>query len=138
MHLAVDEVFAERQENDQPFTFGFRDKAADYCLFLSRFSNLATDEGLVEVVVRDQVCARTAALMVALSRSRCRVQLDEPTAARLLGIREYVVDFQADDRTFGQMTEVLRVIFQGLPGLRLKDSYDATESGAAPDRAESA
>ncbi|MFL5382345.1 MAG: hypothetical protein ACJ8GN_07550 [Longimicrobiaceae bacterium] len=134
MELAADEVFAEPAEDDYPFTFGFRDNTADYVLFLSRFSDLEPDEGQIEVVVRDQVCAWTASLEVRLGRSRCQVRLDEPTASRLLGVREYMVDFRADDQTYGQMVEVLRVIFQGLPGLAVEDNQAAAEPGAAADR----
>ena len=77
---------------------------------------------MIDVMVRDQIWTPTANLVVHLDRSRCRVVLDEATAAELLGVREYVVDFQADDRTYAEMVEVLRVIFQGLPGLMIEDS----------------
>ena len=134
MHLVADQVFAEPAEDDSPYTFGFRDTAADYVLLLSRFSDVEPDDGQVELVVRDQVWARTAALAVWVGRSRCRVSLDEATAVQLLGVREYEVDFQADDRTYRQMVEVVRVIFQGLPGLTVEDSPDAAKPNVAPDR----
>lgn len=133
MQLVADEVFAEPAEDDYPYTFGFRDRTADYVLFLSRFSDLEPDEGQVDVIVGDQVCGRTADLAVRLGRSRCRVSLGERSAARLLGVREYVVDFRADDRTYGQMVEVIRVIFRGLPGLTIEDSQVAAEPVVPPD-----
>ena len=133
MHLVADEVFAEPAEDDSPDTLGFRDRTANYVLFLSRLSDLEPDAGRVEVVVGDQACARAAALVVRLGRPRCRVSLDGPTAAGLLGVGEYVVDFRADNGAYARMVDGLRVIFRGLPGLTVEDSQHAAEPGVAPD-----
>jgi hypothetical protein len=117
MHLSADKVYADPREDDYPNIVGFHDSSADWCLTLSRFSDLEPDDGTIEVVVRDQINASTANLIVDLTRSQCRVRLDEITAAHLLGIREYIVDFQVDDATYKSMVDLLRIIFEGLPGL---------------------
>jgi hypothetical protein len=119
MQLSADRVYAEPKNDDYPYMFGFRDSAADYVLILSRFSDLEPDEGLIELIVRDQMCTHTDTLTVYLARSRCIVRLDERTAERMLGISEYHVTFQVDAETYRRMSEVLRVIFDGLPGLTI-------------------
>jgi hypothetical protein len=124
MHLSADQVYAFPKEDDYPVTVGFRDSAADYCLVLSRFSDLEPDDGTVSVLVRDQIHAQTASLDVHLQRSQCRVRLDEPTALKLLGVREYVVEFETDETTYELLVQLLRIIFQGIPGLTIAESRE--------------
>ncbi len=124
MHLSADEVYVEPKEDDYPFTVGFRDNAADYCLVLTRFSDMEPDDGTISVMVRDQIHARSTNLAVDLTRSQCRVRLDEETAKQLLGVHEYIVDFQVDESAYGQIVEFLKTIFQGLPGLTIDDGSD--------------
>lgn len=119
MRLSADEVYACPREDDSPVTVGFRDRAADFCLVFSRFSDLEPDDGTVEVLIRDQLHARTDTLTVQLSRSQCFVTLDEPTAAKLLGIGEYVVDFRVGEAEYQLVVQLLRIIFQGLRGLTI-------------------
>src|SRR5688500_13299509 len=125
MHLVAGEVFAEVKEDDAPYYVGFYDRAADYCLYLSRFSDVDPDEGTIEIMVQDQVWTPSATRDVRRSRARCRVVLDEATAARLTGEREYIVDFEADEGTYARMVEVLRVIFTDRPGLTIEDAPNA-------------
>jgi hypothetical protein len=134
MRLTADQIYACPKEDDYPASVGFRDGTADFNIVLSRFSDLEPDDGTVEVLVGDQAHARTANLAVRLDRGRCRIVLDQPTAERLLGDREYVVDFQADEATYARMVQLLGTIFQGLPGLTTGDGADAAEAGFEPDR----
>ena len=117
MHLNADEVFVEPQEDDYPASVGFRDSAANYVVVLSRFSDLEPDTGQIEIVVLDQVCTKSANVKVELSRSTCTVRLDEETAARLLGVSEYMIDLSVDEPTLKLMRKVPSTLFQGLPGL---------------------
>lgn len=121
MHLTADEVYVCPKEDDYPVTVGFRDNKADYCVILSRFSDLEPDTGTVNVLVRDQIHTETENLNVELRRTQCRVQLDEETASKLLNTSEYIIDFQTDDETFRSMTELLQTLFDGLEGLKLID-----------------
>src|SRR6185312_6129068 len=99
MHLIADDVYTQPREDDYPDTVGFRGSNADYCVILSRFSDLEPDTGMIEVVVRDQVCTRTAILVVRLSRSTCSIFLDIPTATKLLDVAEYTIAFSVCDDT---------------------------------------
>ena len=117
MHLSADKVYASPREDDYPNCVGFRDTAADYCVILSRFSDLEPDQATINVLVRDQIHTETANLVVELKRGQCRVRLDEKAASELLGVAEYRIDFQTDEKTYQQMVGLLRTIFQGLPGL---------------------
>jgi hypothetical protein len=125
MHLSADQVFAEPKADDYPITVGFRDTAADYCVILSRFSDLEPDRGTIEVLVRDQVHAETANLLVSVSPNQCHVTLDEPTAATLLGVREYIIDYQVNSETYSSMLSLLHAIFDGLPGLSVVRDVDS-------------
>jgi hypothetical protein len=119
MHLTADEVYVNPQEDDYPADVGFRDNAANYVVVLSRFSPLEPDTGKINVLVLDQVNTDTAELTVELTRSQCVVRIGETAAKRLLGIDEYKIDFQVDEATFGEMQAVLRMLFDGLPGLTI-------------------
>lgn len=73
MHLVADRVFAEPKDDDAPCYVGFDDRGADYCLYLSRFSDLEPDEGTIEIMVQDQMLdphghPRSAVEPVALPR----------------------------------------------------------------------
>jgi hypothetical protein len=119
MHLSADTVYAVSQEGEFPNTVGFQDTEADYCVSLARFSDLTPDRGTIDLVVCDQIHVETANLRLELSRSRCVLRLDQEAAAKLSGIDEYTIDCQADDETYEKVTELLRVIFTGLPGLTI-------------------
>jgi hypothetical protein len=121
MYLFADEIYADFREDDYPNSVGFRDNRADYCLILSRFSDMEPDDGTVEVLVRDQIHTKTATLVVELKRSEFRIRLDEDAASKLLGVGQYTVDFKTDDQTFRRMVHLLRVIFEGLPGLTISE-----------------
>lgn len=116
MHLHADEIYADPREPDYPDMVGFHDHVADWCLIFCRFSDLEPDDGRIQVVVRDQIHARTANLRIELNRSQCHVLLDEATASELLGIHEYVVDFEADEQMYRLMADLFWTIFEGLPG----------------------
>ena len=117
MHLSADVVYADPREDDYPNVVGFCDTTADYCVILSRFSDMTPDKGTINVMVRDQIHTETANLAIELGRSQCRLRLDQKAAAELLGVDEYTIDFEVDDAKYGQVAELLTVIFQGLPGL---------------------
>jgi len=119
MHLSADKVYAEPREDDGPNMVGFRDRKADYCVIFSRFSDMEQDVGTINVLVRDQIHRETDNLIVELQRTHCHVRLDEKTASELLGIRDYTIDFEADEDTYRKMIDLLRVIFEGLPGLSI-------------------
>jgi len=119
MHLSADIVYAEPREDDYPNSVGFRDTTVDYCVVLSRFSDVSPDRGTINVMVRDQIHTEAANVALDLSRSQCRLRLDEKAASELLGVREYTIDFQADDATCRRAVELLGVIFEGLPGLAM-------------------
>lgn len=122
MHLSADEICANAKEGDFPNIVGFWDHAAKYCVVLSRFSDLEPDDGTISVMVQDQIHAHTSDLTVHLERSRCSIRLDYQTTAKLLGIREYIVDFRADDENYRQLVQLLRIIFQDLPGLTVEEA----------------
>src|SRR5262245_12058357 len=111
MHLSADVVYAEPREDDYPNSVGFRDTAADYCVILSRFSDLSPDKGMINVMVRDQIHTDTAKVALELSRSQRCLRLDEKAASELLGVRDYTIDFQADEATYRKVVALLKVIF---------------------------
>jgi hypothetical protein len=117
MHLSADVIHADPREDDYPNIVGFRDNTADYCVILSRFSDLSPDTGTINIMVVDQIHTETANIALEMTRSQCRLRLDAKTACELVGVRDYTIDFQADDATYRKMIELLRVIFEGLPGL---------------------
>lgn len=121
MHLSADKVYASPREDDYPNCVGFRDAAADYCVVLSRFSDMEPDQTTINVLVRDQIHTETANLAVEMKRGQCRVCLDEKAASELLGVAEYTIDFQTDETTYREMIGLLRTIFQGLPGLTVSE-----------------
>jgi hypothetical protein len=129
MHLSADVVYAEPREDDYPNSVGFRDTAADYWVILSRFSDMSPDRGTINVMVSDQIHTETANVALELSRSQCRLRLDEKAASELLGVCDYTIDFQADDSTYRRVVELLRVIFQGLPGLSVIEGKPRRTSG---------
>jgi len=129
MHLSADVVYADPQEDDYPNVVGFRDNTADYCVILSRFSDMSPDNGTINVMVRDQIHTETADVAIEFGRSRCRLWLDQKAAAELLGVDEYTIDFEVDDATYGQVSELLTVIFQGLPGLTVTGGKSRRTSG---------
>jgi hypothetical protein len=113
-------VYVDPQEDDYPANVGFRDNSANYVVIISRFSPMSPDTGKINILVRDQIHADTANLAVELTRSQCTVRLDDETAAKLLGIHEYVIDFTVDEPTFEAMQTILTTLFQGLPGLTVR------------------
>ena len=119
MHLSADTIYVDPREDDYPNSVGFRDTEADYCVVLSRFSDMTPDQGTINVLVGDQVHTETANLAVELRRSQCRVRLDENAASELLGVREYTIDFRADDETYRKLVALLKVIFSDLSGLNV-------------------
>lgn len=119
MHLSADTIYAEEREDDYPYSVGFRDDSADYCVIFSRFSDMTPDKGTINVLVRDQIHTETAALLVKLSRNCCHIQLDKDTAAELLNVREYIIKFDADDNLYERIVQLFHTIFQGLPGLTI-------------------
>jgi hypothetical protein len=119
MHLTADVVYAEPRADDYPNTVGFHDTTADYCVILSRFSDLSPDSGTINVMVRDQIHTETSTVALELSRSQCKLRLDEKAASDLLGVRDYAIDFQADEATYHNIVQLLRVIFDGLTGLKV-------------------
>ena len=121
MHLIADEAYVEPKEDDYPHIVGFRDNSADYCVILTRFSDLTPDNGTIEVIVRDQINTETANVTVEVARSHCRIAFDEQTASELRGVSEYSIDFCIEDYTYTKMVEILRAIFDGLPGLTVND-----------------
>lgn len=74
---------------------------------------------MIEVMVLDQVLARTSNLTVTLAPSGLTATLDETTAARLQGDRVYVVNFTADSETHAVMTAALKRMFRDIPGLTI-------------------
>jgi hypothetical protein len=129
MDLSADVVYAEPWEDDYPNSVGFRDTSADYCVILSRFSDMSPDRGTINVMVGDQIHTETANVALELSRSQCRLRLDEKAASELLGVRDYTIDFQADDETYRKIVELLTVIFEGLPGLNVIEGKPRRTNG---------
>jgi hypothetical protein len=131
MNLSADDIYADPRESDYPNVVGFRDTTADYCVILSRFSDVSPDRGTINVMVRDQIHTETANVALELSRSRCHLRLDDKAASELLGVRDYTIDFQADDATYRKVVELLKVIFEGLPGLSIIEAKQGRTKGCS-------
>ncbi len=117
MNLSADEICLIPKDDEYLESVGFRDNSADFCVVLSRFADCAQDDGKIEVVVRDQISTSTDNLRVSLERKRIHIQFDEMTSAKLLGIKEFNIRFDAEPDKFEQIQALLQRLFRGLNGL---------------------
>lgn len=95
------------------------DRSRDFCFSLARFTDPEQDEGTIEVMVLDQILAKTKDMSVTLEPARIIALLDKETASHLLGEQEFIVNFKADADTLNRMTAALKSMFRDRPGLTI-------------------